>query len=104
MGANVTRIGSDMKACKKLFKGIPKISIRSVIVCLVVIFAVVLLIISMDLYINKPEQFGLAVPYIIGSIATICAVVSVVLALRSLMATEKTLELTRIIVRPFLAL
>jgi archaellum component FlaG (FlaF/FlaG flagellin family) len=57
----------------------------------------------MKLYITKPDQFQLEVPFLISCIATICAAASVMLAVWSLRVTEKALELTRITVRPYLA-
>ncbi len=99
---NVEDKGSAVKACKKLFKRIPKISKRLVIVGLVAIVVVVLLIISVSFYITNPEQFGLEVPFLISCVATVCAATAVVIAIWSLDAMQKSLELTRVTVRPFL--
>lgn len=83
---------------------LPKLSVRLALNYSVVIIIVILLIISLRLYIIEPGQFRLEVPFIISCIATICAATSIVVASRSLKATENALELTRITVRPFLAL
>ncbi len=83
---------------------LPKLSVRLALNYSVVIIIVILLIILLRIYIVEPGQFRWEVPIIISCIAAICAAISIVLASRSLKTTENALELTRITVRPFLAL
>jgi len=82
---------------------LPKLSIRTFFLCLVLLLIVMLFIVSMRHYVTAPDQFQLEIPFYISCIATICAFTAVLLAQWSLEATEKALELTRITTRPFLS-
>ena len=89
-----------LKLPKKL--KLTKLSIRLFLLSLIFLVIVLAFILSVRIYITDPDRFRLEIPLFISCIATICAVVSVVLALRSLEATGKALQLTRITLRPFL--
>ena len=80
---------------------LPKLPTRWVVCYLIVLVPVIR---AVRLYETNPDQFWLEIPFLVSSIAAIFAGISIWLAFRSLKMTEKALELTRITVRPFLAL
>jgi len=90
--AELLKLRKKRKKRKKL--KLPELVTRWVLGYLV---ALVFVIRAAILYINNRDQFWLEVPFLVSSIAAVFAGISALLALRSL-------EMTRITMRPFLAL